>query len=102
MYHDSMPRAKHIHPNAARLGAIVQRLRLARGWTLTKCAQRTGMNATYLSILEKGGNMPSVQTLFELADVFNVRPSELIREVEEAHTTASWKTSPSGGTDDES
>ncbi len=90
-----MPKAQYVHPDAARLGAIIQRLRLARGWTLTKFAQRTGMNATYLSVLEKGGNTPSIQTLFELADVFNIRPSELIREVENARSTASWNVTPS-------
>ena len=90
-----MPKAQYTHPDAARFGAIIQRLRLGRGWTLTKFAQRTGMNATYLGVLERGGNMPSIQTLFELADVFNVRPSELIREVEDARTTASWNITPS-------
>jgi transcriptional regulator with XRE-family HTH domain len=38
----------------------------------------------YLGHLEKGGNTPSLITLFELADVFNIAASEIVREVEEA------------------
>lgn len=87
-YHDRMPRSRYVHPDAARFGAIVQGLRLARGWTLVKFAQRSGMNATYLGVLEKGGNMPSLQTIFELADVFNIEASELVRRVEEARRPA--------------
>ena len=87
-YHDPMPKSKHVDPAAARFGAIIQRLRLARGWTLVKFAQRSGMNATYLGVLEKGGNMPSLQTLFELADVFNVEAAEIVREVEQARKPA--------------
>jgi hypothetical protein len=42
------------------------------------------MNSTYLGVLEKGGNMPSLATLFELADVFSVDAAEIVREVEQA------------------
>lgn len=79
-----MPKSTVRNHDAERFGAIIQRLRTERGWTLTKCAQRTGMNATYLGVLEKGGNMPSLATLFELADVFSVDAAEIVREVEQA------------------
>lgn len=39
-----MPKSFYTHPDAVRLGAILQRLRLNRGWTLVKMGQRTGMN----------------------------------------------------------
>ena len=42
------------------------------------------MNPTYLGVLEKGGNMPSLATLLELADVFNVQAADIVREVEQA------------------
>ncbi len=78
-----MPRKQQADAASIRFGKVIQRLRLARGWTLVKFAQRSGMNATYLGVLEKGGNMPSVETLFELADVFNVKAWQLLREFEE-------------------
>jgi len=89
-----MPPSKRVDPDAARFGAIIQQLRLARGWTLAKFAQRSGMNATYLGVLERGGNMPSLQTIFELADIFNVEASELVRRVEQARRPAPPVTDP--------
>lgn len=42
------------------------------------------MNANYLGALEKGGNMPSMETLLEMADVYGVWAADMVREVEEA------------------
>ncbi|MGZ5445487.1 MAG: helix-turn-helix domain-containing protein [Thermoanaerobaculia bacterium] len=86
-----MPRSKRVDPDAVRFGAIIQRLRLARGWTLLKLAKRSGMNATYLGVLEKGGNMPSLQTILELADIFNVEAAEMVRQVEQARKPATQR-----------
>jgi transcriptional regulator with XRE-family HTH domain len=90
-----MPKSTTRNYDAERFGAIIQRLRLERGWTLTKCAQRCGMNATYLGVLEKGGNMPSLATLFEFADVFGMDAAELVREVEQARKQAMRSLLPS-------
>ena len=78
-----MPKSYYTHPDAVHLGAILQRLRLNRGWTLVKLGQRSAMNPTYLGVMEKGGNMPTIHTLLELADVFNVSAADIIRELEE-------------------
>jgi transcriptional regulator with XRE-family HTH domain len=83
-----MPKLRTTNPDAIRFGAILRRLRMARGWTLIIAAQRCGMNPNYLGALEKGGNMPSVDTLLEMADVYGVNASDLVREVEEARRNA--------------
>lgn len=83
-----MPKSTTVNRDAQRFGAVVRRLRIERGWTLTKLAQRSGMNPTYLGVLEKGGNLPSLTTLFELADVFNVSAGDIVREVEEMRRQA--------------
>ena len=87
-YDLSVPKLRFSHPDAVRFGAILRRLRLARGWTLIIAAQRCGMNPNYLGALEKGGNMPSVDTLLEMADVYGVNASDIVREVEEARRAA--------------
>jgi len=46
------------------------------------------MNPNYLGALEKGGNMPSVDTLLEIGDVYGVNASGIVREVEEARRAA--------------
>ena len=83
-----MPKAKRPTLDAVLFGAIIHRLRMERGWNLVKFAQRTGMNATYLGVLEKGGNTPSLYTLFELADVFNVDAAEIVREIAQGRKRA--------------
>lgn len=86
-----MPRATVRNADAVRFGAIVRRLRVGRGWTLVKLAQRCGMNPTYLGVLEAGGNMPSLATLLELADVFGIGAGEIVAEVEQARREAARK-----------
>jgi transcriptional regulator with XRE-family HTH domain len=79
-----MPRARVPDEDAARFGAIVARLRTKRGWTLADLSRASGMNATWLGVLERGGNMPSLATIFKLAEVFGVAAAELVREVGDA------------------
>ena len=83
-----MPKLTSANHDAAHFGAILRRLRLARGWTLIVAAQRCGMNPNYLGALEKGGNMPSIDTLLEVADVYGVNASDIVHEVEEARRAA--------------
>lgn len=66
---------------AALLGRIVRRLRLQRGWTAARLAQRSGLTVQYLRIVERGQNLPSLSTILELADVLGADPGEIVREV---------------------
>ncbi|PYQ25860.1 MAG: hypothetical protein DMF56_26530 [Acidobacteria bacterium] len=81
MYHDGVPRSSKTSIEAQRFGAIIQRLRAERGWTKVKLAQRAGMNATYLGVLEQGGNDTSLTTIVELCDVLGADIGEVMREV---------------------
>jgi transcriptional regulator with XRE-family HTH domain len=81
MYSGFMPRSSRITAEAIRFGAIIRRLRLARGWTAVKLAQRAGMNSRYLGVLEQGGNDTSLTTIVELCDVLNADIGEVMREV---------------------
>src|ERR1044071_1808459 len=76
-----MPRSRTISPEAFCFGAIIERLRTERGWTKVKLAQRAGMNATYLRVLEQGGNDTSLTTIVELCDVLGADIGEVMREV---------------------
>jgi transcriptional regulator with XRE-family HTH domain len=75
-----VPKKQRANIATIRLGEVIQRLRLERGWSLVTLAKRSGMNATYLGVMEKGGNMLSIETLYELARVFNVEAWEILRE----------------------
>lgn len=79
-----MPKSPIRNESAERFGVVIRRLRQQRGWTILTCARRLGMNANYLGLLERGGNMLSMGTLFEIADLFGVPAWEIVREVEES------------------
>lgn len=77
-----MPQARRASDDAVRFGAIVNRLRFERRWTLEELARHSGMNATYLGVLERGGNLPTLGTILRLAEVFDVEAATLVAEVE--------------------
>ena len=77
-----MPRRTQSHASAARFGAIVRRLRNARGWTLRDLGRKADMNPTYLGFLERGENVPTLITILRMAKIFDVDAFEMIREVE--------------------
>lgn len=80
----AMPRARVPDEDAVRFGAIVTRLRMERRWTIADLARLTGLNATWLGVLERGGNVPSLATIFKLAEVFGVEAAALVREIEQS------------------
>ncbi len=69
-----------------RLGAVIVRLRQAKGWTRPTLARRAGISDTYVRLLEYGDNVPTLTVLIELASVLGVTPAELVREVTEPDT----------------
>src|SRR5688500_8488385 len=55
-----MPRARSATPDALRFGRLLKNLRLQRGWNLQRFARESQMTATYLGLLERGLNLPSL------------------------------------------
>ena len=78
--HVEMPRSRVVSPDAVRFGAIVERLRVARGWTRKKLLQRAGLTPQYVAIVEQGGNVPSLTTVLELIEVLRGDVAEVMRE----------------------
>jgi len=46
-------------------------------------AAQSGYHRTYISLLERGQKSASLRTLFNLAEVLQVRASSLVKKVEE-------------------
>src|SRR5215212_7531284 len=78
-YDHQMPPAKSTHPDAARFGKIIRDLRVQKGWNLQEFARQSHMTANYLSLLERGLNLPSITAVINLALVFGVDPGEMVR-----------------------
>ena len=82
-----MTRARIVSEDAVRFGAIINRLRTERRWTLEDLARFSRMNSTYLGVLERGLNMPT-PTILHFAEVFGVDAAEIVSEVETARREA--------------
>jgi transcriptional regulator with XRE-family HTH domain len=61
--------------DAVRFGQILKNLRQQRGWSLAQFARESHMTATYLGLLERGLNMPSLKAVIDLAIVLGVDPA---------------------------
>ena len=77
-----MPKStKAPHRDARRFGALIHMMRMQRQWTLRDFAKHAHMTAQYLGQLERGQNMPSLECVLNLAEVFDVDAGDLVREV---------------------
>jgi transcriptional regulator with XRE-family HTH domain len=65
------------------IGKRVKALRRSSGLTLHQVVLRSGMNISLLSKIENGSNI-TVETLFNVAQAFNVRACDLISGLPEA------------------
>jgi len=64
------------------LGAVVTRLRTARKWSQQELADKTGYSTVYVNGLELGNRNPSLEMIQAVAQVFGLRPSQLLARAE--------------------
>ena len=83
----AMPRGRYRNNDALRFGAIVRRLREARGWTRRKLAIRAELSPQYVGVLEEGGNVPSLTTVLDLVEVLGADIVDVVRELSVARNT---------------
>ena len=77
-----MTQAAYVTADAALFGKMIKRLRMEQGWTIAEFARRSGYHKNHLSVLERGRNIPSLQMLFTLAELFRIDAADMVREVE--------------------
>lgn len=83
-----MPRSSRgSDPNSRAFGAAVRRLRDERLWTLYDLGRYADMHPDYLGLVERGLNIPSLNTIIALAEAFGVPAATLLEPVE-AHRKA--------------
>ncbi|HEX2040876.1 MAG TPA: helix-turn-helix transcriptional regulator [Acidimicrobiales bacterium] len=64
-------------------GRVLREARKSKGLTQEALGAAGDMHPTYVSLLERGKNSPSLRALFVLAGALEVRPSELVERAEE-------------------
>jgi transcriptional regulator with XRE-family HTH domain len=67
-------------PEAEQFGAVVRKLREARGLTQEQLAESAEVSATYIGFVERGDNVPTLTIIIQIASALDVRPSELLKD----------------------
>jgi transcriptional regulator with XRE-family HTH domain len=63
-------------------GQVLRTLRTDRGLSQEALSLACGRHRTYVSLLERGQNSPTLATVWMLADALDVSPAEMVRRVE--------------------
>ena len=63
-------------------GQVLRELRKDAGLSQEALSLACGRHRTYVSLLERGRNSPSLATIWALADALGVPPSDMVRRVE--------------------
>jgi DNA-binding NtrC family response regulator len=65
-----------------RLGHAIKMLRVARDWSLKDLAAHTKLSISQISAIERGANLPSIESLLSICGAFGKKPSEVLGSIE--------------------
>jgi transcriptional regulator with XRE-family HTH domain len=65
---------------------VLRKVRKQAGLTQEQLANNAGVDRTFISLVERGINQPSIRVLFRLATALGVSPTELINLTEHQST----------------
>lgn len=65
-----------------RLGHSIKMLRVERGWSLKDLANQTKLSVSQMSAIERGTNLPSIESLLAICRAFDRKPSELLAGID--------------------
>lgn len=68
----------------------LRELRIKRGLSQQALADYCDLERVYISKLERGLSMPSIETIFKIAEVLDIRPSELVLYLERYAGNNNW------------
>src|SRR5882724_7806972 len=62
----------------AQLRHAIKMLRVERGWSLKDLALQTRLSVSQISSIERGANLPSIESLLAISKAFDKRPSDIL------------------------
>jgi DNA-binding NtrC family response regulator len=65
-----------------RLGHKIKMLRVERDWSLKDLAASTRLSVSQISSIERGANLPSIESLLAICRAFDKKPSELLGAID--------------------
>lgn len=79
----SLPRKRIKSDMLAQIfGQVLKKVRKKRGLSQESLGFISGYHRTYISLIERGNKIPTLQTLFNLASALNIPPSDLVKRVQ--------------------
>jgi transcriptional regulator with XRE-family HTH domain len=63
-------------------GQALRSHRTKRKWSQTDLALRAAVDRNYISLIELGKSSPSLGMIYRLCDALDVRPTDLLKDVE--------------------
>ena len=65
-----------------RLGHRIKMLRVERAWSLKDLAATTKLSVSQISSIERGTNLPSMESLLAICAAFDKKPSEILGSID--------------------
>ena len=65
-----------------RLGHSIKLLRVSRDWSLKDLAAHTKLSVSQISAIERGANLPSIESFLAIARAFDKKPSEILSSID--------------------
>lgn len=65
-----------------RLGHMIKLLRVERDWSLRDLASATRLSVSQISSIERGTNLPSIESLLAICKAFDRRPSQILASID--------------------
>jgi len=65
-----------------RLGHSIKMLRVERDWSLKDLATQTKLSVSQISAIERGTNLPSIESLLAISKAFDKKPSEILQGID--------------------
>ena len=69
--------------NANSVGKVIKEERVSRHLSQDVLSGLAGIARTHLSMIETGSKQPNFETICRIAAAFNLKPSELVKLIEE-------------------
>ncbi|MBE6663740.1 MAG: helix-turn-helix transcriptional regulator [Ruminococcaceae bacterium] len=64
------------------VGCVIGRVREQKGLSQEVVSGLADIGRTHLSAIERGERKPTMETLFKIADALQIKPSELVKLIE--------------------
>ena len=72
--------------NHSTVGQVIRSIRIKRGLSQEVVSGLAGIARTHLTMIENGTKQANLKTIWSIALALNMRPSDLIRMIEEEQT----------------